>query len=94
MGKLVEFKTKEREVPCLSGPARCCACRHDWVAVSSPVGTDWLECPSCHLMKGRYLHPAWPKDDEDVWICACGCDAFRIMRTEIFCINCGLRQSF
>lgn len=87
--EVIPFRSHD---PHLSGKARCCACRHDWVAVS-PVGTDWLECPSCHLMKGRYVHPAIPSGEE-AWQCACGCDVFMITRRSAFCINCGTEQRF
>lgn len=81
--------TQER----LSGKARCCACRHDWIA-AAPVGVDWLECPECGLMKGRFYYHALPPADGDMWVCACGCDVFHVTRAAAFCINCGTEQLF
>ena len=79
--------------PHLSGKARCCACRHDWVAVA-PVGVDWMECPSCHLMKGRFFYEALPPFGCEKWECGCGCDVFHVTRTAAWCINCGTEQTF
>ncbi|MGE5524333.1 MAG: hypothetical protein ACM3SS_11505 [Rhodospirillaceae bacterium] len=90
---VLAFRRPEPADPHLSGAARCTSCRHDWTAVA-PVGVDWMECPACHLMKGRFLHPAVPHDGEDVWECACGCDVFRVTRAAAFCIGCGSRQEF
>lgn len=92
MSNVTEFKRKEKTEQHLSGKARCCSCKHDWMAVS-PVGTDWLECPACYLMKGRYMHPALP-DADNIWQCACGCDVFHITRLAAYCINCGTEQRF
>lgn len=93
MNNVVAFVPKQETAPHLSGKARCCACRHDWVAVT-PVGTDWLECPECHLMKGRYIHAAIPQLGTDVWECGCGCDVFMVSRTAAYCVNCGSEQLF
>lgn len=92
MSDVVELASRRKE-PHLSGKARCAACRYEWVQVA-PVGVDWMECPQCHLMKGRYLHPAIPEANEEIWQCACGCDVFMVTRKVIFCINCGTEQAF
>ena len=87
---IIQFGKKETV---LEGKAKCTSCQHEWQA-QAPVGVDWLECPKCHLMKGRFVHPAVPKDGDEIWVCACRCDVFRITRTEAFCIQCGTRQKF
>ena len=40
--------------PHIAGPVVCTRCHHHWVAVR-PVGTDLMECPSCHAMRGANL---------------------------------------
>lgn len=84
---------EHRVVPHLSGRARCCACRHEWVAVAV-VGTTWLECPGCGTNKGRYLNDVVPSDPAGWWQCGCGCDVFRVTRAAIYCIDCGKEQVF
>lgn len=93
MGTLVKFPERSQTGAWLSGKARCSLCRHEWQA-ESPKGTDWLECPECLMMKARYVHDAIPKDDVEIWSCACGCDVFRVTRTSAFCINCATEQEF
>lgn len=79
----------------LNGKARCMACRHEWQAVA-PVGVNWMECPACGTMKGRYMHPAVPYRDEKVWECACGCIDFIILASppRAFCVGCATEQRF
>ena len=93
MGELigVDFGGRDESQAHLSGRARCCACQHEWVAVA-PTGSVWLECPSCRTEKGRYLHDVTPA--EAWWHCRCGCDVFRVNRTFVTCVNCGLEQRF
>jgi hypothetical protein len=72
--------------PRLSGKARCLACRHEWVAVA-PVGTRWMECPSCTLERGRFV--AQVERNCAHWHCGCGCDLFYVVEDGIYCPNCG-----
>lgn len=84
---LFDFKAeKEGRTPHLSGSARCLACQHEWVAVA-PVGSIWLECPACSLIRGRYFEPA--EKPARHWTCNCGCDLFHVTPNEIYCPNCG-----
>jgi hypothetical protein len=81
---------KEENTPHLSGPARCLACNHEWVAVA-PVGTDFMECPACRTMKGVFYSPVLY--GSDVWVCHCGSDLFRIHPEKgIYCPVCGQLQ--
>ena len=68
------------------GEARCLSCGHKWVSVA-PIGVLWLECPECHCMKGRYVHP----NERDVphWKCNCGNDLFYVTPDGYYCPNCG-----
>lgn len=99
MGQVLEFAPlrespqPEEDVEHLRGQAHCAACRHEWEA-AAPIGVDWLECPSCHLMKGRFMHPVTGFPDDAIWVCLCGCDVFRIALKEFFCVNCGTPQRF
>lgn len=76
---------QERE-PHLSGLARCVACRHEWVAVA-PVGAHELECPECTATKCYFMNSTMR--GEQVWVCNCGCDVFRISPTVgPYCVHC------
>ncbi len=72
--------------PHLSGEAVCLACEHKWVAVA-PVGTVWMECPSCSLERGRYLGAVNVGGEH--WRCHCGNDLFRVTKSGMYCPNCG-----
>lgn len=72
--------------PHATGEARCTSCRHEWVAVA-PVGVDWLECPACSLMKGRYVHPI--VRGGVIFECYCGTDVFHIAPAGPYCTGCG-----
>ncbi len=89
--QVIQFIQPKKYDPHLTGNARCSTCKHEWIAVA-PIGEDWLECPGCNEVKGRFVHDAVPNDD--VWVCKCGCDVFRVTRNAAFCIHCGNRQSF
>ena len=90
MGDILDLeKAREERAPHLSGEARCLACGYEWVAVAR-VGTIWMECPSCHLERGRYVGPA---DREGFHLhCDCDCDLFYITPKGAYCPNCGLDQ--
>ena len=82
---------KEENTPHITGPAKCLCCKHEWQAVA-PVGTDFLECPECHTMKGVYYSPVLY--GSDVWTCHCGCDLFRIHPEKgVYCPMCGQLQT-
>jgi Zn finger protein HypA/HybF involved in hydrogenase expression len=78
--------------PHISGEARCLACKHEWVA-AAPIGTDWLECPECGTLKGRFIRHCEPEEGIR-WRCQCGNDLFQVYETGILCPNCGTPQSF
>lgn len=86
---VLEFKRPEKIEEHLTGLARCAVCKHEHIAVA-PSGVDWMECPNCGLQKSRYVYDTVP--DEDVYVCECGCDVFRITASnDTFCIHCGFR---
>lgn len=80
---------KEENTPHLSGKALCLACRHEWAAVA-PVGTVWLECPSCTLSRGRFVNAV--EREGAHWHCACGNDLFYATPDGFYCPNCGVWQ--
>lgn len=82
---------EDRRKGWLTGPAQCLGCSHQWVAVS-PVGTVWLECPSCGLEMGRRVGPV--EAGAEQWKCGCGNDLFRINREGAYCARCGCEQRF
>ncbi len=84
-------QTKQERERSLSGAARCLACQHEWVAVA-PVGSIWLECPSCTLIRGRFV--AQVELDGDHWHCNCGNDLFNATPEGVYCPNCGTWQKF
>lgn len=80
---------REENTPHNTGDARCLACGHKWIAVA-PVGTDWLECSECHLMKGRFIHHC--EREGAHWNCNCGNDLFFITPDGCYCPVCGSWQ--
>lgn len=78
------------EDPHLQGKARCVACKHEWQAVA-PHGTTWLECPECHIFRGRFVGQC--ERDEPHWHCNCGNDLFYATARGFYCPNCGEWQS-
>lgn len=83
---------KDRE-PHMQGSAVCLDCKHVWQAVA-PLGTKWLDCPSCSLRYGRFQGPVSQGDGEERWTCNCGNDLFHINPTKTYCWACGLEQEF
>lgn len=51
MTEIIDLDARRRHT---AGSASCISCQHEWVAVA-PVGTDVLECPSCHLDTGVHF---------------------------------------
>jgi len=93
MGDVVQLTdAKAKREPHLSGPARCFNCEQQWVAVA-PVGTSgWLECPQCHLLRGRLIYPCL-KADALHWKCHCGNDLFYVTPQGYYCPQCGVNQT-
>lgn len=80
---------KEEHTPHLAGKATCLDCRHQWAGVA-PVGTVWLECPNCRLLRGRFLNPV--EREGPHWQCNCGCDLFYVTDSGMYCPDCGAWQ--
>ena len=76
--------------PHLSGIARCLNCKHEHVAVA-PVGTLWMECPECGLLRAIFKNAI--QRDGVHWNCGCGYDLFHITPDGIYCPNCGEWQN-
>lgn len=76
-----------------NGAARCLACKHEWQAVA-PRSTDWLECPTCTMVKGRFVYHYVPREGREKWECACGNDLLNVLRDGVFCPACGADQEF
>lgn len=85
-GRVIPFP--ERKEPHLSGKAHCILCRHAWVAVA-PLGTLWMECPSCHAHKGTWTFEVGPDVGESRFVCGCGNELFYVLPTCLRCPNCG-----
>ena len=83
---VIEFKKKE---PHISGEAICLSCGHNWVSIA-PTGTIWLECPECHVVRGRFVYQC--ERDGLHWECDCGNDLFHVTEDGFYCPNCGLWQ--
>lgn len=79
-------QAREERKPHMTGPARCLDCKHEWVAVA-PVGTIWMECPKCSLIRGRFVNQV--ERDGDHWVCNCGNDLFYVTSDGAYCPNCG-----
>jgi hypothetical protein len=76
-------------LPHTAGTAICLDCKYEWVAVA-PVGTIWLECPKCGLVRGRFKFQH--ERDGEHWVCNCGNDLFHIRPDGMYCPNCGQWQ--
>ncbi|KEZ78328.1 hypothetical protein [Salinisphaera hydrothermalis] len=80
--------------PHVSGEALCMRCRHEWVAVT-PVGhVAELECPGCGCHAGVMKATCTPADGVPIWVCKCGCDAFRAKVDGLLCISCGVEIGY
>lgn len=91
MAEVVEFKKPESVgESTLHGKARCLDCKREWEAVM-PLGTLWLECPSCFLVRGRMIYDV--QRDGSEWYCNCGNDLFRATPNGFYCPNCGEWQN-
>lgn len=89
---VIDFsKAKQERTPHASGECVCLDCKHEWVGVA-PVGEVWLECPACHLVRGRFLNPV-VRNEAQRWTCLCGNDLFYITRECTYCPNCGEIQA-
>lgn len=86
MAQVVEFKRKEPDDPHIAGQARCIACANEWVSVA-PIGTAWLECPSCKCEKGLMKYPC--AREGKTWHCHCANELFYVTPEGIYCPNCG-----
>lgn len=73
----------------LRGEAVCLSCKKTWQAVA-PLGSQWLECPSCKLEQGRFVGNVQRKEDH--WTCPCGVDLFYATNDGVYCPGCGLWQ--
>lgn len=78
--------------PHQAGPARCIACKHEWVAVA-PVGLDVFECPACGCHKGTYAGIA-ARNDVPLWQCKCGCTVFTLTPMDAYCCSCSAWQDW
>ncbi len=78
--------------PHLQGEALCLHCNYVWQAVA-PVGTLYLQCPTCELHKGVFNYLVFP---ESYWQCKCGYSAFSVSgeTSNIICLHCGDVQVF
>ena len=79
----------EIKSPRIEGRAHCLTCGHKWEAVA-PIGTGWMECPSCLTQKGIFIFPV--ERDEPHWTCDCGNDLFRATTNGFYCPHCGSWQ--
>ena len=90
-GKIVSLaEARHERTPHATGEARCTACKHEWVAVA-PVGTIWLQCPSCETERGLYKRHHEPAAGTRVWVCIpCGSYLFTILTDgRCICSGCG-----
>lgn len=91
MGTVAAFPAKQKdEDPHIAGEARCIACSHEWASVA-PVGSVWLECPSCKTSKGLMKYACERTGLE--WHCNCGNTLFHATPDGFYCPNCGSWQT-
>lgn len=79
---------REERQPHWTGTAHCVGCQAEWQAVV-PIGTMWLECPSCELPKGTPKYPFGGSEGDLVLKCDCGCEALTAYkRARLFFVKC------
>lgn len=82
VGKVVQLDEKR---PYCSGDALCLDCKAQWVAVA-PIYTQWLDCPKCGLVRGRFKYPFIR--EPMLFTCTCGNDLFQFHPNGPYCPNC------
>lgn len=97
MGDVVPLRV-DCDGPYLSGTAKCIDCGNEWIAVA-PVGTLYLECPHCKTKRGVMNGPCDAADGEQLYVCNCGCDLFKIVAVDnvfkwMICLRCGTSPTF
>lgn len=87
---------RKREEQWLEGQAKCIGCQHVWEAVA-PVGTAYLECPSCGSMRGTWVHPVGAEAGDLAFFCNCGSEALTAYKRHgkfwLRCMSCGADQT-
>lgn len=93
--QVIPLRVPPAEPARLEGLARCLACHHEWRA-AQPVGSyaDGMECPTCHTLRGVWVHPLVLADGADRFVCQCRNDLFMLTRTGTFCVLCGEIKDF
>jgi hypothetical protein len=96
MGEVVSLAARrEDNTPHAAGPARCIACKHEWVAVV-PAGTTDLRCPSCDLVRGQWVYPFSCAEGEIGFACKqCSSENVfvrlgRVGDVQFICVGCGV----
>jgi hypothetical protein len=90
-------KAKEERSPHWAGSCKCVGCGHEWVGVG-PMGTMWVDCPSCEMPKGTPKFPFGGGEAGDlVLVCNCGSEALtafhRKGKFRLQCMGCGADQT-
>jgi hypothetical protein len=83
---------RDARKPHWEGPCKCIGCGHEWHGVA-PIGTMWVDCPSCELPKGHPKHPFGAQEGDLIFTCNCGSEALtayqRKGRFYLRCMACG-----
>jgi len=87
---------REERQPHWAGNVYCIGCHHEWVGVG-PLGTMFVDCPSCGLPKGTPKHPFMADDGDLVFACNCGCEVMTAYKRKgnlyVRCMGCGTDQT-
>lgn len=98
MSTVIDFqRAKQGREPHWAGTCKCVGCGHEWAGVA-PMGTQWVDCPSCDMPKGHPKHPFGAGDDDSVFVCNhCNSEALtgfvRKGVKRLMCMGCGTDQS-
>jgi len=82
----------ERETQFREDEVFCLECHHRWRA-RAPKDVDFLECPNCGLMRGKWYLP-FIQTHSPHWVCDCGNNLFLLSAGGIYCPNCGKDQDY
>lgn len=68
----------------IQGPAKCLACKNEWIEVAGCGDTAFdLVCPKCDTRRGQFIYPIEELPEDTIhWVCGCGSSMFQLVYTD------------